>query len=242
MTLAMIAKLATTASTAAGTPGRRRISRSGAAVAGSARSAGYEAAISFGSGRTRNMIPSPTTMNGIPIGQGPTRPEASIVRCAKSGPNTTGPHTAPDTAPKSTSDMPRARHVARALRGGIGRGVGAGVFGPLFAHRTIDASGLVGPWLMGIPFMVVGLGIMFLVRPDPKEIAASYPAERAEPATAAPLREILRRPGVPAAVLAVVASFAIMASVMNLAGYVAVGRGHHQGDVFTMISVHILGT
>jgi len=32
-----------------------------------------------------------------------------------------------------------------------------------------------------------------------------------------------------------------MASVMNLAGYVAVGRGHHQGDVFTMISVHILG-
>jgi MFS family permease len=28
---------------------------------------------------------------------------------------------------------------------------------------------------------------------------------------------------------------------MNLAGYMAVGRGHHQGDVFTMISVHILG-
>ena len=28
---------------------------------------------------------------------------------------------------------------------------------------------------------------------------------------------------------------------MNLAGYVAVGRGHHEGDVFTMISVHILG-
>jgi MFS family permease len=52
---------------------------------------------------------------------------------------------------------------------------------------------------------------------------------------------MLRRPGVPAAVLAVVASFAVMASVMNLAGYVAVGRGHQQGDVFTMISVHILG-
>jgi MFS family permease len=28
---------------------------------------------------------------------------------------------------------------------------------------------------------------------------------------------------------------------MNLAGYVAVGRGHHEGDVFTMISIHILG-
>ena len=32
-----------------------------------------------------------------------------------------------------------------------------------------------------------------------------------------------------------------MASVMNLSGYVAFGRGHHQNDVFTMISVHILG-
>ena len=32
-----------------------------------------------------------------------------------------------------------------------------------------------------------------------------------------------------------------MASVMNLAGYMAVGRGHNEGDVFTMISVHILG-
>jgi MFS family permease len=28
---------------------------------------------------------------------------------------------------------------------------------------------------------------------------------------------------------------------MNLAGYVAVGRGHNEGDVFTMISVHIVG-
>jgi MFS family permease len=136
----------------------------------------------------------------------------------------------------------RARGMSFVLFGAVTGAVwGPILFGPLFAHRAIDAHGLVWPWLVGIPFMVVGFGIVRLVRPDPKEIAASYPAERIEPATAAPLREILRRPGVPAAVLAVVASFAIMASVMNLAGYVAVGRGHHQGDVFTMISVHILG-
>jgi MFS family permease len=136
----------------------------------------------------------------------------------------------------------RARGMSFVLFGAVSGAVwGPVVFGPLFAHRSIDAHGLVGPWLVGIPFMVAGLGIMWLVRPDPKDIAASYPAERVERATAAPLREILRRPGVPAAVLAVVASFSIMASVMNLAGYVAVGRGHHQGDVFTMISVHILG-
>jgi MFS family permease len=41
--------------------------------------------------------------------------------------------------------------------------------------------------------------------------------------------------------LAVVASFAVMAGVMNLAGYVAVGHGHAQGDVFTIISLHIVG-
>jgi MFS family permease len=136
----------------------------------------------------------------------------------------------------------RARGMSFVLFGSVTGAVwGPVVFGPLFAHRAIDAHGLVGPWLVGIPFMIVGLGIVRLVRPDPQAIAASYPAERAEPTTAAPLRELLRRPGVPAAVLAVVASFAVMASVMNLAGYVAVGRGHHQGDVFTMISIHILG-
>jgi MFS family permease len=136
----------------------------------------------------------------------------------------------------------RARGMSLVLFGAVSGALwGPVVFGPLFAHRSIDAQGLVGPWLVGIPFMIVGLGIVSFVRPDPKEIAASYPEERVEPSTAVPLREMLRRPGVPAAVLAVVASFAVMASVMNLAGYVAVGRGHHQGDVFTMISVHILG-
>jgi MFS family permease len=136
----------------------------------------------------------------------------------------------------------RARGMSLVLFGAVSGAVwGPVLFGPLFAHRSIDAHGLVGPWLVGIPFMIVGFAVMQFVRPDPKDIAASYPAERVEPATAAPLREILRRPGVPAAVLAVVASFAVMASVMNLASYVAVGRGHEQGDVFTMISVHILG-
>jgi MFS family permease len=136
----------------------------------------------------------------------------------------------------------RARGMSLVLFGAVSGAIwGPVVFGPLFAHRTIDAAGLVAPWLLGIPFAIAGLGIMFLVRPDPKEIAATYAGERVEPAVAVPLREILGRPGVPAAVLAVVASFSVMASVMNLAGYVAVGRGHDEGDVFTMISVHILG-
>lgn len=136
----------------------------------------------------------------------------------------------------------RARGMSFVLFGAVSGAVwGPVLFGPLFAGRSIDADGLTAPWLIGIPFMLAGLAIAFLVRPDPKEISARYGTDAERAAAAAPVREILRRPGVPTAVLAVVASFAVMASVMNLAGYVAVGQGRDQGDVFTMISIHILG-
>ena len=32
-----------------------------------------------------------------------------------------------------------------------------------------------------------------------------------------------------------------MASVMNLTGYLVIDHGHHQSDVFTVISLHIVG-
>ncbi len=124
--------------------------------------------------------------------------------------------------------------------GGIGCGTVAGGCAAesafLVGLGLALAGGLVGPWLLGIPFMVAGFIVTSFVRPDPMVIAASYPAERHDTGTAAPLREILRRPGVAAAIVAVVVSFSVMASVMNLSGYVAVGRGHNEGDVFTMIA------
>ncbi|HVM69022.1 MAG TPA: MFS transporter, partial [Gaiellaceae bacterium] len=58
---------------------------------------------------------------------------------------------------------------------------------------------------------------------------------------AAPLRELLRRPGVLTALVAAVASFGGMVSVMNLTGYLVIDHGHHQSDVFTVISLHIVG-
>jgi MFS family permease len=136
----------------------------------------------------------------------------------------------------------RARGMSFVLFGAVSGAVwGPVLFGPLFGSREATAHALVLPWLLGVPFMVAGLAIASQVRPDPKEIARTYAGEQDESRPAAPLREIVRRPGVPAAVLAAVTSFAVMAGVMNLAGYVAVGRGHHQGDVYTMISVHIVG-
>ena len=50
------------------------------------------------------------------------------------------------------------------------------------------------------------------------------------------------RPGVRPAVLAALASFGVMVSVMNLSGDVVVGLHHHApGDVVRIIGVHVLG-
>jgi MFS family permease len=134
----------------------------------------------------------------------------------------------------------RARGMSFVLFAAVSGAIwGPVLFGPLFAHRTMMAHDLAWPWLLGIPFMLAGFAISSFVRPDPKEIAARYPSERQ--GEVAPLARILRRPGVPTAMLAAVSSFAVMAGVMNLAGYMAVGRGHHEDDVFTMISLHIVG-
>ena len=65
-----------------------------------------------------------------------------------------------------------------------------------------------------------------------------------EPQTgkAAPLREIVRRPGVLPAMLASFSAQAIMVSVMNLAGYVVVEQHHHAQDkIFPIISAHVFG-
>jgi MFS family permease len=138
----------------------------------------------------------------------------------------------------------RARGMSFVLFGVVSGAVwGPLVFGPMFSGREMTPDDLVVPWLAAGLFTLVGLAVSFGVRPDPKELGAAFTAPGAEPgaAGAAPMRAILRRPGVATAMVGAVASFAVMVGVMNLAGYVAVGHGHEQGDVFTVISAHIVG-
>jgi MFS family permease len=60
--------------------------------------------------------------------------------------------------------------------------------------------------------------------------------------SAAPLAEIVRRPGVASAMVAALASFGVMVSVMNLTGYVVVDHHHHaQSSVFPIVGAHVLG-
>lgn len=135
----------------------------------------------------------------------------------------------------------RARGMSIVLFGVVSGAVwGPLVFGPMFAGRELTPHDLVVPWAFAGLFTLAGLALSFGVRPDPKELGAVYPHPH-ENGEAAPLADILRRPGVGTAMVGAVASFAVMVGVMNLSGYVAIGHHHHQSDVFTIISAHIVG-
>jgi MFS family permease len=139
----------------------------------------------------------------------------------------------------------RARGISLVLFGAVfGAALGPLVFRPLFGDEHVDTDALVLPWLVASAIMVVGLAIALSVRPDPKRIgeALGYGAEgETEAREAAPIATILRRPGVVPALVAAVASFSVMVSVMTLSGYIVVGHGHSTGDTFWVISVHIVG-
>jgi MFS family permease len=142
----------------------------------------------------------------------------------------------------------RARAISYVLFGALfGAALGPLVFRPLFAGKDLELDTLVIPWFAAALIALVGVAVALLIRPDPRTIALElHFAERpgGEPTTpmrAAPLSEILRRPGVIPAVTAALASFAVMAGVMNLTGYIVIGHEHEQADVFTVISLHIVG-
>jgi MFS family permease len=138
----------------------------------------------------------------------------------------------------------RARGISYVLFGSVfGAILGPTVFSPMFAGKDVEANALTVPWLVAGGISLVALAIVQFVRPDPKRIAELIGAHDDEPlAPAAPLREIVRRPGVIPSMLAALASFGVMVSVMNLSGYVVVEHHHHHQDsVFPIIGAHVFG-
>ena len=139
----------------------------------------------------------------------------------------------------------RARGIAYVLSGAVlGAILGPAVFSPIFSgKKELDASVLTVPWLGAGVLSLVALVLALSVRPDPKRIGELMGPKQEGPAPpAAPLREIIRRPGVIPAMLAGFASMAVMVSVMNLTGYVVVDhRNHAQHLIFPIIGAHVLG-
>jgi predicted MFS family arabinose efflux permease len=139
----------------------------------------------------------------------------------------------------------RARGIALVLFGSVfGAILGPAVFSPLLAGRDLDGDALSTLWLAAGGFMLAGMAIVLNVRPDPKRIAATleHHEDRGAVAPAAPLRELLRRPGVVPALVAAQASFAVMVAVMNLTGAVVTDHHHHGAStVFPIIGAHVVG-
>jgi MFS family permease len=138
----------------------------------------------------------------------------------------------------------RARGIALVLFGAVfGALLGPAVFSPLLAGRDLDGEALAPLWLAAGAIMLGGLALVAAVRPDPRQIAALIAPDRGdEPAPAATLGELLRRPGVIPALLAAQASFAVMVALMTLTGAVVVDHHGHEGhNVFPIIGAHVIG-
>jgi MFS family permease len=138
----------------------------------------------------------------------------------------------------------RARGIALVLFGAVfGAILGPLVFSPLLAGRELDGDALALLWLAATGFVVVGLVLVLAVRPDPRRIAEIlHTGHEDRRGPAAPLGELLRRPGVIPALLAGQASFAVMVGVMTLTGAVVVDHQHHAAHmVFPIIGAHVLG-
>src|SRR5947199_1965988 len=92
----------------------------------------------------------------------------------------------------------RARGISYVLFGSVfGAILGPTVFSPLFAGKDVKADSLTVPWLTAGGIALVALVIVQFVRPDPKLIAELIGSRSdATPAPAAPLGDLVRRPGV----------------------------------------------
>src|SRR5215208_270620 len=139
----------------------------------------------------------------------------------------------------------RARGIALVLFGAVfGAILGPLVFSPLLADHELDGDSLALLWWASAGFMAVALALVLFVRPDPKRIGELLHVtdDPAESRTAAPLSEIIRRPGVLPALVAGQASFAVMVGIMTLTGSVVVDHHHHAAhSVFPIIGAHVLG-
>lgn len=136
----------------------------------------------------------------------------------------------------------RARALSVVLFGVVFGAIwGPLVFGPMFAGKHITTGDLVEPWLVAALFPLAGFVVTLFVRMPPEEHTPEARTARVAAAREASLAALIGRRGILRAMVAAGGSYLVMAGVMNLSGFVAVGHGHQHAAVFTIISVHIVG-
>ena len=139
----------------------------------------------------------------------------------------------------------RARAIGQVLFGAVfGALLGPLVFGPLLGDAD-GASALDVAWLGGGGFMLAGLIAIRRLDPDPRDIALALGGEQqlstgGDPGSR-PILTIASTPGVPIALLAVLASWAGMLTAMSLVGSALIDHGHEHGAVFPVLAAHFTG-
>ena len=117
---------------------------------------------------------------------------------------------------------------------------------PIASGMASDAGlpPLAGPYLVPVVFVgLAGLLSFVMLRPDPYDLAdeSTRADPEAEPAVIRPVREILRRPAVAAAIVALVVGQFVMVLIMTMTPLHMTEHGHDLGAVGMVLSGHTLG-
>ena len=134
----------------------------------------------------------------------------------------------------------------------IGTVVWAATVGAVLGPNLIGPAGIVAEWiglprLAGaylVPIAFVGLASILsfaFLRPDPMELADRPEVPPDPAASKATIREIVRRPGVAAALVALLASQTVMVLIMTMTPVHMTAHGHHVETVGLVISAHTFG-
>jgi MFS family permease len=110
--------------------------------------------------------------------------------------------------------------------------------------KSVGLPPLAGPYLVPVVFVGLAAVLSFvMLRPDPYTLAdeSSRADPAAEPAVLGPVRDILRRPAVAAAIVALVVSQFVMVLIMTMTPLHMVEHGHDLGAVGLVLSAHTLG-
>jgi MFS family permease len=148
----------------------------------------------------------------------------------------------------AAADMYSARRRASAIGLVVWASTVGAVIGPNLIGISGDVAGglglprLSGPYLVPIVLVAVAAVLSFvLLRPDPRDLADdTLPADYA-PREAAPVGEVLRRPAVALAVMALIAGQFVMVLIMTMTPLHMTDHGHGLAAVGIVISAHVLG-
>jgi MFS family permease len=137
----------------------------------------------------------------------------------------------------------RGRGISYVLIGAaFGAILGPIAFTPLLAGAGRDPATLSVPWIPAAVVMLAGAALTLAIRVDPITFARRVgPADQGTGAPPRPVAELLRHPGVRAALVAAVLAQGVMSTMMSIVGVALVDHGHDLAAVAFSMSAHFLG-